>query len=115
MSDMNFLERLLDGGAVEWKTLGEVSRLITKGTTPQKFVDSGINFVKTESLENGRINPQKFMFVSQETHEKELKRSILEANDILFAIAGSIGKCTVVEESILPANTNQALAIIRLD
>ncbi|MFN9533708.1 MAG: restriction endonuclease subunit S, partial [Pseudanabaena sp.] len=115
MSGMNFLERLLDGVTVEWKPLGEVSRLITKGTTPQKFVDSGINFVKTESLENGRINPQKFMFVSQETHEKELKRSILEANDILFAIAGSIGKCTVVEESILPANTNQALAIIRLD
>jgi type I restriction enzyme, S subunit len=115
MSGMNFLEKLLDGSAVEWKTLGEVSRLITKGTTPKKFIDSGINFVKTESLEDGRMNPQKFMFVSQETHEKELRRSILEANDILFAIAGSIGKCTVVEESVLPANTNQALAIIRLD
>jgi type I restriction enzyme S subunit len=25
MSDMNFLERLLDGGAVEWKTLGEIA------------------------------------------------------------------------------------------
>jgi type I restriction enzyme S subunit len=55
------------------------------------------------------------MFVSNEAHSKELKRSILESNDILFAIAGAtIGKCAVVEQIILPANTNQALAIIRL-
>ena len=55
------------------------------------------------------------MFIPHEVHAKELKRSILEANDILFAIAGAtIGKCAIVQESVLPANTNQALAIIRL-
>ena len=51
-----------------------------------------------------------------EVHAKELKRSILEENDILFAIAGAtIGKCAIVEKSVLPANTNQALAIVRLN
>lgn len=34
----------------------------------------------------------------------------------MFAIAGAtIGKCAIVSEDILPANTNQALAIIRLN
>lgn len=54
------------------------------------------------------------MYISNETHEGPLRRSILQEHDILFAIAGSIGKCVVVQNDILPANTNQALAIIRL-
>ncbi|MEL4205003.1 restriction endonuclease subunit S, partial [Plesiomonas shigelloides] len=101
---------------VEWKTLGEVSTLITKGTTPKQFINKGINFIKLESFENNRINPAKFMFITSDTHDKELKRSRLHANDILFAIAGAtIGKCAIVDNTVLPANTNQALAIIRLD
>lgn len=96
-------------------SLGEIAVCITKGTTPKLFTGTGINFVKLESFENGRISPGKFAYISEETHNKELKRSMLAANDILFAIAGAtIGKCAVVDEAILPANTNQALAIIRL-
>src|SRR5690606_5648663 len=49
-------------------------------------------------------------------HEGELRRSILKEGDILFAIAGAtIGKVALVTVDILPANTNQALAIIRLN
>jgi type I restriction enzyme S subunit len=102
-------------GDVEWKTLGEVASLITKGTTPKEFVSEGVNFVKLESFENNQIKTNKFMFITPEVHTKDLKRSMLEANDILFAIAGAtIGKCAIVDDDILPANTNQALAIVRL-
>ena len=59
--------------------------------------------------------PEKLAFVDEETHFGFLKRSILQENDILITIAGAtIGKCAMVPASILPANTNQALAIIRL-
>lgn len=34
-------------------------------------------------------------------------------NDILFSIAGTIGETSIVTQSHLPANTNQALAIIK--
>jgi type I restriction enzyme, S subunit len=36
----------------EWevKTLGEISKVITKGTTPKSFVQSGINYIKIERL-----------------------------------------------------------------
>lgn len=112
-----YRDRLLSykDGEVEWRPLGEIARLITKGTTPKTFEPEGINFIKLECFDNGRINPSKFMFISEETNDKELKRSRLEVNDILFAIAGAtIGKCALVEEYVLPANTNQALAILRL-
>lgn len=97
------------------RKLRELTDLITKGTTPKKFVSEGIKFIKIECFEEDRINANKCLFVEEYTHNKELKRSILQEGDLLFAIAGAtIGKVNFVTKDILPANTNQALAIIRL-
>ena len=102
-------------GEWEFKRLGDLSDLITKGTTPKKFVQNGIKFIKLECFEDDKINPNKCLFIDENTHNKELKRSILNEGDILFAIAGAtIGKVNIVNNEILPANTNQALSIVRL-
>jgi type I restriction enzyme S subunit len=103
-----------------WKIiyLGDVCELITKGTTPTSvgfsFVSKGINFIKIESIDKkGKFIPEKFAHVSEECHGA-LKRSQLKENDILFSIAGALGRMALVTKDILPANTNQAIAIIRL-
>lgn len=98
--------------------LGDIATTITKGTTPTTvgfpFVDTGVNFVKIESIsENGVFLPDRFAHITDECNKK-LGRSRLEENDILFSIAGAIGRTAIVPKSILPANTNQALAIIRI-
>ncbi len=101
----------------EWNLvkLKELTRLITKGTTPPKFSSKGVNYVKIESLDGLEILQSRCLKINTNTHENYLKRSILEENDILFAIAGAtVGKVGYVKKEILPANTNQALAIIRL-
>ena len=43
-----------------------------------------------------------------------MSRSQLQEGDVLFSIAGALGRTAVVTNEILPANTNQALAILRL-
>lgn len=91
--------------------------LITKGTTPTsvgfKFANSGVNFIKIESIdENGTFLSDKFAHVSPETHEA-LKRSQLQTGDILVTIAGALGRAAIVTEEILPANTNQAVSLVR--
>lgn len=43
-----------------------------------------------------------------------MKRSILQNNDILITIAGTLGRTAIVTECDLPLNTNQAVAIVRL-
>jgi len=92
--------------------LGEHTELITKGTSPKNITnDKTVNFIKIEDIINGNINPKHK--ISIEEHENYLKRSRLKENDILFSIAGTLGRTALVERSILPANTNQALAIIR--
>jgi type I restriction enzyme S subunit len=98
--------------------LGEISKIITKGTTPTTlgfgFYDKGVNFVKIECIsDKGEFITDKLMKITNECHER-LKRSQLEENDILFSIAGALGRTAIVDKKILPANTNQALAIIRL-
>ena len=95
----------------EQRQLRKLAKLITKGTTPQKY-DGNINFIKVENIEEVSINPKAKILESE--HLGKLKRSILKENDILFSIAGSLGKVGLVNSAILPANTNQALAIIRL-
>ncbi len=107
-----------DGGSKfpEWEKtkLKDISKLITKGTTPKYFSEEGITFIKIEGLNGININKDKCLFIDEKTHNNELKRSTLEENDILFAIAGTIGKVGFVRKDILPANTNQALSIVRL-
>lgn len=98
--------------------LSEMAGLITKGTTPTtlgyEFQEDGVNFLKIECFdENGGFIESKVAHISEECNEK-LKRSQLKAGDVLFSIAGAIGRVAIVTEEMLPANTNQALAIIRI-
>lgn len=98
--------------------LGNLTEIITKGTTPTsvgfKFETEGVNFIKIESITlNGNFIKNKFSYISHEAN-KALKRSQLREGDILFSIAGALGRTAIVTNDILPANTNQALSIIRL-
>ena len=106
------------GDVRSFTRLGDQCSKITKGTTPTtvgfQFQSEGINFVKIESIgDNGTIMPNKMAHIGEDCHTT-LSRSQLMAGDLLFSIAGAIGRSAIVPDAILPANTNQALAIIRL-
>jgi len=101
----------------EWKRLGDVAKIITKGATPTSygfaFQETGIKFVKIENIKNNQISESSIkQFISPEANENQ-KRSILEEGDILFSIAGTIGNSCLVQKKDLPSNVNQAIAIIR--
>ena len=104
----------------DWQViqLGELCEVITKGTTPTTngfpYLKTGINFVKVESINAfGRFIKEKFAFVGEDCY-KSFKRSQLKEGDILISIAGALGRTAIVTENILPANTNQAVGILRL-
>ncbi len=103
---------------LEYKELKNTTHKITKGTTPTTlgfdFVSDGINFIKAESITRyGTIEPSTFSKIDKKTHEA-LKRSQIHEGDILLTIAGVyLGKIGIVKKQHIPANTNQAVAIIR--
>lgn len=99
--------------------LSDLCSVITKGTTPttlgHQFTETGINFIKAESItDTGDFIKDKFAKIGLETHEF-LKRSILQDGDVLCSIAGTIGRIAQVTTDQLPANTNQAIAILRIN
>jgi len=99
--------------------LGEVCLKISKGTTPRKNAVEGLKseipFLKVKDLtDNGRIKFNALEKIPNEIHNKSLKRSKLEVNDILFSIAGTIGRVVIVPEELDDSNCNQAIAFIRL-
>ncbi|MGI9345875.1 MAG: restriction endonuclease subunit S, partial [Gammaproteobacteria bacterium] len=98
--------------------ISDIASVVTKGTTPTTYgmlyVEEGLNFVKAEALnDDSGLDPNGFAQISEETHDR-LARSKLEEDDVLITIAGAnVGKCGYVTSDILPANTNQAVGIIR--
>lgn len=110
---------MFENGRTDTVRLGDWCEKITKGTTPTtagySFIDDGVNFIKVETLsDSGDFIPEKLAHISSECHAA-LKRSQLKEGDLLFSIAGAIGRIAIVTSDVMPANTNQALAIIRLN
>jgi type I restriction enzyme S subunit len=98
-------------------SLNDVSTVVTKGTTPTtsgaSYARSGIKFIRVENISKaGAIDERDLKFIDTQTHDS-LKRSQLHAGDLLVSIAGAIGRSAIVREYNLPANTNQAVGIVR--
>ena len=98
--------------------LGDLCRRITKGTTPttlgHDYAPSGVSFLRVENIADGVVAGGGKRFITEDTH-RMLSRSVLEENDLLLSIAGTLGRSALITRGILPANVNQALAIIRLN
>lgn len=102
--------------------LGSLSKLITKGTTPSKTVIAAaddpntIQFIKVRDIsKDGEILRDGLELFPKSVHEGALKRSVLEEGDLLFSIAGTIGRIAIVDKELADSNTNQAVGIVRLN
>jgi type I restriction enzyme, S subunit len=85
MSGMNFLEKLLDGGAVEWKALGEVCRFINgKAYKQPELLDQG----KYPVLRVGNFFTNGNWYYSNLELEED---KYCDRNDLLYAWSASFG------------------------
>ncbi len=113
----NNLEKLTN--LWKWVELGEISEVVSKGTTPTtlgfSFAEAGIPFLRAEDISGGAIDPHSVAFhIDLKTHNSALARSHLEPGDLLITIAGSLGRVGYIPNDAPPLNCNQAVAFIRL-
>jgi type I restriction enzyme S subunit len=106
-----------------WNVLNlvDLCATITKGTTPKKSEiaeatdPASVSFIKVKDITNtGEIVQEGLETIPNSVNRKALKRSILETGDLLFSIAGTIGRVAIVDSNLASSNTNQAIGIIRL-
>ncbi|HNU47977.1 MAG TPA: restriction endonuclease subunit S [Bacteroidia bacterium] len=114
------INELLEDKEDKWerRKLKYFCSLITKGTTPstegKEFTNSGVRFLKAENITENGLSESPLFFIDEATNQI-LKRSQLKANDILIVIVGAtIGRTAIINENYLPANTNQAVCLLRL-
>ncbi|SBZ73854.1 Restriction modification system DNA specificity domain protein [Klebsiella pneumoniae] len=109
MNKLSYLEKLLDGVEVEWRTLGEIA-VIYDGThkTP-KYTASGVPFVSVQNIKNlygtnKYISPEDF-----KTYKNKPRK-----HDLFMTRIGDVGTCAIVEDD-RPLAYYVTLALIRIN
>ena len=107
---------------VSWKVkqAQEVCCKVQSGSTPRDnpFDQNGvIPFLKVYNIVNQKIDfNYKPQFITKETHNKGLKRSIAYPNDVLMNIVGPpLGKVALLTDQYPEWNLNQAITFFRAD
>ncbi|HHF2863941.1 restriction endonuclease subunit S [Vibrio alginolyticus] len=104
----------------EVSTIKQLQEKLSKGTTPRKKdVESAqdapsIPFIKVRNISDTGSIESELETVASSIHEGALKRSILQSEDLLFTIAGTIGRVAIVPDRLNNSNCNQAVCFIRL-
>ncbi|KMQ64568.1 hypothetical protein ACM46_09930 [Chryseobacterium angstadtii] len=103
----------------EWETkkLVDITIKVNSGKTPlggeKAYKASGVHFIRSQNVNNGRLQLENSVFISESTNA-EMKNSVVQANDILLNITGaSLGRSCVVPRNFKIGNVNQHVCIIR--
>ncbi len=78
------------------------------------FLDSGIPFIKSESVKQGTINFKSVSYIAKDVHEA-LDKSYVNPGDILFTKIGAIGRAALYKGELGVCNSNAATAKITID
>lgn len=76
--------------------------------------NSQVNLISATSPRENVFNLTRNVFISQKAHMAN-PRTALRENDVIISTVGTIGNCAVVDKSILPANSDRHVGIIRLE
>jgi len=103
----------------EWSVMkiGDVTSHVGSGLTPRggstTYLDEGIPLIRSQNVLFNKLDLSDVAYISLETH-KFMRRSTIFPGDVLLNITGaSIGRVTVVPDSIKEANVNQHVCRIR--
>lgn len=109
-----FLEKLLNGAAVQWKPLGEVAK-ISSGGTPKtgikEYYDGDIPWLRTQEVDFGEIWDTEIKITEAGLENSSAKW--IPENCVIIAMYGAtVGKIGINK---IPMTTNQACANIKFN
>lgn len=115
MSELSYLEKLLDGAEVEWLSLDDISEKISSGGTPKtgvpEYYDGDIPWLRTQEVDFCDIWDTDVKIT--EAGVKDSSAKWIPANCVIVAMYGAtVGKIGINK---IPMTTNQACANIALD
>ncbi len=76
--------------------------------------ESSINLISAKSPKENIFDLSGNECISPEQHKKN-PRTTLQEGDVIISTVGTIGNCAVVDETILPANSDRHVGIVRIE
>ena len=110
-----YLERLLDGEKVEWKTLGEICEKVCSGGTPStatpQYYKGNIPWMRTQDIDWQEIHDTEIKITEEAIANSSAK--LIPKNCVIVAMYGA----TAAKASInkIPLTTNQACCNLQID
>ena len=75
--------------------------------------NSNINLFSATTPRENFFDLSRQVFISEKAHASNPRTALME-NDIIISTVGTIGNCAVVNKSVLPANSDRHVGIIRI-
>ena len=97
-----------------YSQIGEFA-YVTDGmhTSIDYCADSGISLFSATTPRENYFDLSRGAYISRKAHQ-ENPRTALKENDIIISTVGTIGNCAVVNNAVLPANSDRHVGIIRI-
>ena len=115
-NNRTFLEKLLDGAEVEWKTVKSLcnDNFWLMPATPE-FDDNGnIPYITSKNIKGGKINFQNTKYINEHVYQELSRTRCIVENDILISMIGTIGEAVIVKKEDL-CFYGQNMYILRLN
>ena len=93
----------------EWARLVDAYDVRDGTHDTPSYQNKGYPLITSKNLSSGKLDFSDVKYISQKDHQKIIERSKVDANDILFAMIGSIGNPVLVETDIDFSIKNVAL------
>jgi type I restriction enzyme, S subunit len=112
-----YLSDMFEGMKAPACAVADLTLHVTKGESPGwqgfEYVQSGPMFITSEHVLWGSLCFTDCKRIPEAFHAK-LERSAIQAGDVLINLVGaSIGRAAIAPDGLGPANTNQAVAVVR--
>lgn len=102
-NNRTFLEKLLDGAEVEWKTVKSLcnDNFWLMPATPE-FDDNGtIPYITSKNIKGGKIDFQNTKYINEHVYQELSRTRCIIENDILISMIGTIGEAVIVKKEDL--------------
>lgn len=101
-------------GNWKWVRLGSLLHGVTDGPHySPKYIDSGIPFISTRNIANGKLDFSSAKYISPELHEELCKRCKPKKGDVLYSKGGTTG-IAVVNDSDIEFNVWVHVAVLSM-
>lgn len=82
---------------------------------PSCYSDTGIPYIRVKDIGWGSFEPNGLVYIPEKVHNENLKSELFPGDILLAKTGATIGKCCIIPENILRANTTSSVGKVSVD